>query len=122
MRKRKIAANAQEHLQPGEELREMAMTQTVAPNISLAQQLKSTVIAVATTDTNLYALMIHAWKPATVTGAERFPLAQTKVSLEDGKILIGDDISLTVLTGAGKDAKRLVEHASGAGSAASPSV
>ena len=120
-RKRKIASNAAEYLEPGEEVREIVMTQTgaTAMESGLAggaiasgegvAAVPGHVHALVATDRHVYALSVPTW-----TGIDRVvikqPLQQTDLRLDGKEIHLGG-LVFNVLFFAGGDARRLVEFA-----------
>ena len=134
-RKRKIAENAAEHLEPGESIQAMVMTQTgesadelatkVAAHNARRQSAAAGDLPYAavgkppSTDAVVHALVatdkhVYAFQIPTLTGiggiTQKAPLASADVRLEDKKTVVFDDISYNVLFFAGKDAQALVDY------------
>jgi hypothetical protein len=115
-RKRSIAENAAEHMEPGETIERMVMTQTgesaAATGASGAGGHGGTsgvVHALAATDRNVYAFLIPGL--TSVAGAAiKAPLSEAELSMEGKRKVSFNGVTFHVLFFAGKDARALVEY------------
>lgn len=115
-RKRSIAENAAEFMEPGEEVQRMVMTQTgesaAETGAAGSEGYGSTsavVHALAATDRNVYAFVIPAL--TSVAGAAiKAPLAEAEISMDGKRKVVLNGTTFHVLFFAGKDAKALVEY------------
>lgn len=114
-RKRKIARNAAPHLEEGESIQRMAMTQTGESAAETGAAAATTgvsnavVHALAATEKNLYAFQVPVW-----TGigeiAAKVPLGKADLRAEGKRKLILDGVTYHVLFFAGRDARSLLEY------------
>ena len=120
-RKRSIAENAAEHMEPGEAVQRMVMTQTgesAAETGAAASGRTGTTSAVvhalAATDRNVYAFVVPGL--TSVAGAAiKTPLAEADLSMDGKRKVVLNGTTFHVLFFAGKDAKALVEYVEAAG-------
>ena len=117
-RKTKIAERAAEHLEPGEQIVCMAMTNQ-AQNRKRGRN-----VAVAASDRNLYLFMISLLGITKIGKVEtKIPLSEAEVTGDGDELYIGrsggpDAYYLYPLLGAGSDVEELIAHVAAAGSPA----
>ncbi len=124
-RKRKITANAAEHLEPGEQVRHIVMTQTGATAMDTAMvggavasgQSGTTgsagqVHAVLVTDRHVYALYVPVWTKVRQVAVKQ-PIRQNDLRLEGKELRLGGQV-FNVLFFGNKDARRLADFAAAA--------
>jgi hypothetical protein len=115
-RKRSIAENAAEHMEPGEEIQRMVMTQTGESAAETGASgaggpggTSAVVHALAATDRNVYAFVIPGL--TSVAGAAiKEPLATAQISMDGKRKVVLNGTTFHVLFFAGKDARALVEY------------
>jgi hypothetical protein len=116
-RKRSIAENAAEHMEPGEQVQAMVMTQTGESAAETGASgaggggagTAAVVHALAATDRNVYAFVIPGL--TSVAGAAiKVPLAEADISMDGKRKVVLNGTTFNVLFFAGKDAKALVEY------------
>lgn len=113
-RKRKIAKNAKDLLDPGESIQRMVMTQTgesaaqTGARASVGRSTPAVVHALAATEKNLYAFQIPVFTGIGAVAA-KVPLAKAGLSADGKRKLILDGVTYHVLFFAGRDARSLLE-------------
>jgi hypothetical protein len=114
-RKRKIAKNAGELLEPGESIQRMVMTQTgesaaqTGARASVGQGTPAVVHALAATEKNLYAFQIPVFTGIGAVAA-KVPLTDADLSADGRRKLVLDGVIYHVLFFAGRDARALLEY------------
>lgn len=124
-RKRKITANVAEHLEPGEQVRHIVMTQTGATAMATAMVGGSAasgdrvtaggvgkVHAIVATDRHVYALYVPVWTKVRQVAVKQ-PIGQNDLRLEGKELRLGGYL-FNVLFFANKDARRLADFAAAA--------
>lgn len=114
-RKRKIVKNAAQHLEPGESIQRMVMTQTgesaaaTGAAASSGRGTSAVVHALAATERNLYAFQIPVFTGIGAV-ARKVPLAQADLSADGRRKLVLDGVTYHVLFFAGRDARSLLDY------------
>lgn len=119
-RKRKITANVAEHLEPGEQVRHIVMTQTgvTAMDAAMMGGAAATtgrvgqVHAVVATDRHVYALYVPVWTKVRQVAVKQ-PIAQNDLRLEGKELRLGGHV-FNVLFFGNKDARRLADFVAAA--------